>query len=304
MDFQDDLTLNVFTGPTTYLNDYRRYHGVHRIVPDYSRAKFEDPIRKPPPSSMIDLETYIPLRKKIPMDLMIHPNEVTRSNPHREFGDTVLPEDERKAEIIKTRPRVSCSPQVSMDDISDPGMKKLLMDYSYTTDFRKAEQELLTMVNIEFRPVPNTVVEHDRFLAKTRKHYFSVYYKPKPLILIEMSPELNKKGMKWTNEQLVGTANANELFWQNKDVKCGACYDPLMNLVETKTKDKISRLIEKDWIRMPHDKQTAGYAGFTPDIAVGMDIAKKDLPCAHPLLSTSQVVARRKLKDSDIPKFS
>lgn len=89
MDFQDDLTLNVFTGPTTYLNDYRRYHGVHRIVPDYSRAKFEDPIRKPPPSSMIDLETYIPLRKKIPMDLMIHPNEVTRSNPHREFGDTV-----------------------------------------------------------------------------------------------------------------------------------------------------------------------------------------------------------------------
>lgn len=154
----------------------------------------------------------------------------------------VLPEDEKKAEVIKTRPRVYCSPQVSLDEVSDPEMKQLLLDYAYTTDFRKAEQELLSMIDMEYRPVPNTVVEHDRFLvsfrfsifiyfrkseylnifsfqAKTRKHYFSVYFKPKPMILIEMTPELNKKGMKWTNEQLIGTANPNELFWQNKDVK-------------------------------------------------------------------------------------
>ncbi|XP_044751767.1 uncharacterized protein LOC123311756 [Coccinella septempunctata] len=304
MDFQDQLKLNVFNGPTTYLNDYRKYPGIYRINPDYSRAKFEKPRSKPPPSRLIDQETFVPLRKKIPMNLMIQPNEVTGTNPHKEIGDTVLPEDEKKEEVIKTRPRVQCAPQVSLDDISDPEMKKLLLDYAYTTDFRKAEQELLSMLNIEYREVPNTVVEHDRFLEKTRKHYFSVYFKPKPLLLIEMTPELNKKGMKWTNEQLVGAANINELFWQNHDVKCGACYQPLMTLVEKETKKKIGELVEKDWLRMPHDKQCPGYAGFTPDMAIGMSLAKTDLPCAHPLLSTSQVVARRKLKDSDIPKFS
>ncbi|KAL3282134.1 hypothetical protein HHI36_005329, partial [Cryptolaemus montrouzieri] len=130
----------------------------------------------------------------------------------------VLPGDEKKEEIIRTRPRVYISPQVSTDDIPDPEMKKLMLRYMYTTEFRQAELELLSMVGLEYREVPNTVVEHDRFLSKTRKHYFSVYYKPKPLLLPEMAPEQNLRGGKWTNEQLIGTANSTELFWKNKDV--------------------------------------------------------------------------------------
>lgn len=89
MNFESDVKLNVFTGPTTYLNDYRKYPGIYRINPDYSRAKYENPASKPPPPRLMDQETFIPLRKKIPMNLMIQPNEVTGMNPHREIGDTV-----------------------------------------------------------------------------------------------------------------------------------------------------------------------------------------------------------------------
>lgn len=89
MEYQDELKIDVFPGPTTYLNDFRRYHGVHRRNPDYSRAKFENPLPTPPAAEIVDKETFIPLRKKIPMSLMIQPNEITGKDPHKEFGDTV-----------------------------------------------------------------------------------------------------------------------------------------------------------------------------------------------------------------------
>ncbi|KAK9870556.1 hypothetical protein WA026_008117 [Henosepilachna vigintioctopunctata] len=299
MNIYDNKKFNIFKKSSTYLDDYQKYDGIYRITPDYARDKFEKPEPPPPPPIPFDKENFVPLKKEIPMSLMIVPNEITGCNPHKKLEKIVISSDDKMADVIKTRPRVYCSPQVSLDDVPDPEMRKLLLDYMYTTDFRKADLELLSMVKMEQRVLPDTLIEHGNFVEN--KNYFSVNFNPKPSMLYELSAELNSKGAKWTNEQLIAETNATELFWKNKDVKCGACYIPMLNLVGKDTKQKIRELIDNNTIRMPHDHHYPGYTGYAPELAVGVDLEIKNLPCSHPLLSTSQVLAKRRIGQNNAP---
>lgn len=53
----------------------------------------------------------------------------------------MVQEDTEKDNIMKTRPRLYVSPAVSMDDIPDPEMRKLLCQFMYTTEWNKAALE-------------------------------------------------------------------------------------------------------------------------------------------------------------------
>lgn len=58
---------------------------------------------------------------------------------------------------MKTRPRLYMSPAVSIDDVDDPEVRKLLLGHMYTTDWRKAELEAAG--SITKRVVPNSALE-------------------------------------------------------------------------------------------------------------------------------------------------
>lgn len=49
------------------------------------------------------------------------------------------------------------SPAVSMDDVPDPKMRKLLVAHMYTTEWHKAEEEAASPISK--RAVPNTTME-------------------------------------------------------------------------------------------------------------------------------------------------
>ena len=74
------------------------------------------------------------------------------------FGiNKVIPESADKEEAIKTRPRIYMSPAISMDDIEDPEIRKLICDHMYTSEWTKAIQE--SEVQATKRHIPNTTVE-------------------------------------------------------------------------------------------------------------------------------------------------
>lgn len=58
---------------------------------------------------------------------------------------------------MKTRPRLYISPAVSIDDVTDQKIRKLLLGHMYTTDWRKAEREAAGSVTK--RDVPNSTLE-------------------------------------------------------------------------------------------------------------------------------------------------
>jgi hypothetical protein len=68
-----------------------------------------------------------------------------------------LPESADREEVIKTRPRIYMSPAVSIDDVDDPEMRKLLCANMYTSELTKAIQE--SAVQAAERHIPNTTVE-------------------------------------------------------------------------------------------------------------------------------------------------
>lgn len=59
--------------------------------------------------------------------------------------------------MMKTRPRLYMSPAVSVDDVEDPEMRKLMLGHMYTTDWRKAELEAAGPVTK--RTIPNSALE-------------------------------------------------------------------------------------------------------------------------------------------------
>ncbi|KAL3282133.1 hypothetical protein HHI36_005328 [Cryptolaemus montrouzieri] len=302
MSNQNKKKLINFSYTTTYLESYKKCDDLLEGSAKFKRATRENPPHNPPIRKFMDSESFTPLRKQIPISLMAFPNEITGQDPHEKIKHIVLPDDKLKDEVMKTRPRIYKSPQISIDDVLDPEERKLILDYTYTSDFRKAEQELLSMVGIEYRNVPDTVLEHDKFLSNSQKHYFAVDFKPKLLMQNAMSSHLNAKGKEWTNEQLIAVPNVTEKFWQKKDVTCGACDHPILTLIEEKTKDKIDDLVHKDKLGIHHDKTCPNYAGFKPHIAIGVSLAKRDISSTHPLLSTYQATFNSKSRNNDNPK--
>lgn len=67
---------------------------------------------------------------------------------------------------MKTRPRLYMSPAVSVDDVDDPEMRKLMLGHMYTTDWRKAELEAAGPITK--REIPNSTLElHNKTVSTT-----------------------------------------------------------------------------------------------------------------------------------------
>lgn len=59
-------------------------------------------------------------------------------------------------------------------------------------------------------------------------------------------------------------------------------------------KQKIADLIEREELRMPHDKLGASYTGYKPELATGVTLEKCNLPISHPLVSVAQALETRR----------
>lgn len=81
--YKDDHENNVkfYTDISTYTDSYRIFKDVQAERFRNRRENTEKPKLKRLPMTSIDLETFTPLKHKIPLGLMIVPNEVTRGNP-------------------------------------------------------------------------------------------------------------------------------------------------------------------------------------------------------------------------------
>lgn len=190
--------------------------------------------------------------------------------------------DKDKDEAIKTRPRIYMSPVVSFDDIPDPEMRKMLVKFMYTTDWKKATEEAALPINRLKSPQKVGGSTGDPLEYKVE-------------IGVPLPLGWAQKCHDWDNKQTRASVNPTAQFWKYKEprVKCGACEDPLKDLVPQKTKDEIKRLILEEKLRQPHDLLKPGYAGYQPRMAKGVSLEKYDLPITHPTLSLQQVIAKR-----------
>lgn len=65
-------------------------------------------------------------------------------------------------------------------------------------------------------------------------------------------------------------------------------------MVEREIKQRIANLIERNELRMPHDRLDASYTGYKPELATGVTLKKYDLPVSHPLVSVAQALDKRR----------
>ncbi|XP_044752514.1 uncharacterized protein LOC123312249 [Coccinella septempunctata] len=270
---------------STYMASYKVFQDVQAERFRQKRDSMENQEFKPKPRTHLDLETFTPLKRPIPISLMPVPNDITGRNPLSPVQHIEIPEDGKKAEVIKTRPRLFKSPQVSLDEVHDPDMRKMIVDYTYTSHLKRTEQDLLDLIWDEYKKMPEIVAEPDKLSTASRKPYFGVYFDPKPLLRIKMTSEQNSRGRQWENERTIGTSNSTQHFWKHNQPKYGPAYT---DLVGKDTKDKINDLVTNDKLQIQHDKTCLEYGGFKSSVPVGIDLAKRDFPRNHPFRSTYQ----------------
>lgn len=303
--YKDDHENNVkfYTDISTYTDSYRIFKDVQAERFRNRRENTEKPKLKRLPMTSIDLETFTPLKHKIPLGLMIVPNEVTRGNPQASIQHIEIPEDSRKKEVIKTRPRICQTPQVSLDNVSDPEIRKNILNYIYTTELQQSQSDFLRMVGSKYREVPESVLEHEKFLSNSNKHCFTVQFKPKPLLQAMMTPEKNSKAREWEHERAKrGISVSTEHFWKHNEPKFGPTYSELNELVKKETVNEISDLINKDQLEIQYDKTCQGYAGFKSSVPVGMGLRKEEKSHHHPFRSTYQEAFNWKCRPKDDSK--
>ncbi|EFA03016.1 uncharacterized protein LOC103314913 [Tribolium castaneum] len=281
----DRIKLDIFRSKTTYQNDYKKFPLEPRKDTLNCQAKFLDKKDKPPSEYVPkDNETFAARRPDvyIPFNLLWRRKEITGTDPHVPFETPVIPENAAKENVIKTRPRVYMSPAVSIDDVSDPEMRNLLLAHMYTSEWTKAIQE--SSVKPTERHIPNTTVEQAGDPVQLKVD-----------LLPPLPDNFRKIGKNWENEQLKLTVDPNKMFWEHKDppVKCGACFDPVKGLVPEETKEEIRTLISQDRLRLAHDAPIPGYAGYKPRFSYGVSLAKVAMPVVHPFLSVSQAITKR-----------
>lgn len=149
----------VYNAQTTYGNDYRKYENLERQRILTTRKRSEAPEKPPAPHKPLDNETLSLYREnvKVPFDLLWEKKPITQTNPFECFAIPEKEIDEKKEDVMKTRPRLYKAPAVSLDDVADPEMRRLLLEHLYTTDWRKSEREAAGPITK--RTIPNTTVE-------------------------------------------------------------------------------------------------------------------------------------------------
>ncbi|KAJ8951821.1 hypothetical protein NQ318_019795 [Aromia moschata] len=315
--YDDRFKNDVFKAPTTYRNDYKRYCDFRKETYNYNRPKFEKPEKPPPPAVIEDHETFSKLREGIhvPFDLLLAPKPIVNTNPHVPFQKLEPLGDPSKEKAIRTRPRLYMTPAVSIDDVPDPEMRRLLIDCMYTTEWRAAEREATSDFK---RPPMCTQTYETGDVVKMRVDP----YKP-------IEERFNRRAIDWDRAQTRSYADTTREFWIHKDppvmnapfylltfpkclllkiafpestlygqiFSCGACVDPFKYVVPEETKRTIAGLIAEEKLRLPHDKPSPSYAGHKPEYTDGVTLAKVDLPAIHPYLSTAQAITSRYAED-------
>ncbi|VEN56170.1 unnamed protein product [Callosobruchus maculatus] len=284
MEFFDDKIENkdIFKDPTTYRNDYKKYQNYKRDLYRSQKWRLEKPTISQPKPAYSDHESFDRWKDDafVPTTLFIEPKPIIRTSPQDRFVklDPSVVEDHGKLESIETRPRVYMTPAVSMDDIPDPEMRKLLINRMYTTEWRNAEKEA-TLNFKKIIPEISTIETTDTVTLKVDQ------YLPIP-------EQYRDRGKNWDDEQIRGYADPTRDFWIHKDppVVCGACVDPLKFIVPEEQKVVIRNLIAKEKLRQPHDLVCPTHTGYKPMLATGVSLGKKQLTADHPMMTTNQVV--------------
>lgn len=276
---------NVFRSGTTYQNAYRPQKVQKRTTYNYDRNHQEEPVKPSATPVPTDHQSFAPWKKGvvIPFDLLLTPKEIVNTHPKTPFVKVKSMLESQTAEIIKTRPRVNMAPACCLDDVPDPAMRKLLVDQTYTTAWRKAEREATD----DFKPLEPCISE--------------IGQKDTVGLEIDLFPPLGEnfrtKGKEWDENQIRAACDPTEDFWLTKDppVVCGACVDPFREVVAEETKQTIKGLIKNEQLRLPHDKLSPSYAGHKPMLAMDVPLARSPCPFTHPLLSTYQATIGRRL---------
>lgn len=270
----------IITNQTTYQIDYAKYVEYKKTHYNYEPDRKEKPSKHTPPPVPTNHETFAPWKKdvKIPFNLLLIPKEIVNTNPQTPTVKIKSILEEQKGTIIKTRPRVYMAPACCLDDVPDPAMRKLLIDQTYTTEWRKAEKEATE----NFKPVKPCVEEIG--LKDNVKIEIDIY---KPL-----DEKFRLMGKQWDDDQPRGYTNPTKDFWLTKDPPV-VRVDPVKTIVSGETNQTIKSLIQTEKLRLPHDKMPPTYAGYRPLLPMGIPLSKPQCPITHPLLSTYQSVTEK-----------
>ncbi|XP_072397048.1 uncharacterized protein [Diabrotica undecimpunctata] len=295
MEFYDnsikkDLFSTSYT--TTYQNDFKKYSDISRTTYDYQKSRDEKPQKPSKAYEKEDHETFSKLRQDVhvPFELHVGGKPILHSDPQKPFEELPKIIDGSKEEAIKTRPRVFLLPAIPLDNIEDPTLRNILLDHTYTTEWRKMEREATANFK-QIKPKIDKIETSDKVSLK--------------LNLVTPLPEkFRKMGKDWDDNQLRGVPDPTREYWLRKEVEnpviCGACVDPLKDVVPIDTKKTISKLINEEKLRYPHDiPQCTTYAGYRPMLPMGVPLEKKILPSEHPLLSVSQALYNRNAEKVD-----
>ncbi|CAH2002618.1 unnamed protein product [Acanthoscelides obtectus] len=273
---------DVFKDLTTYTNDYKKYKNYQRDLYRGQKFKLEKPIRSQPKPAYSDHESFDRWKDDayVPSTLFIEPKPIIRTSPQDRFVklDPSVVEDHGKLESIKTRPRVYMTPAVSMDDIPDPEMRKLLINRMYTTEWRNAVKEA-TLTWKKIIPEISTIETTDTVALKVDQY-------------LPIGEQYRDRAKAWDDEQMRGYSDPTRDFWIHKDppVVCGACVDPLKFIVPEEQKVVIRDLIAEEKLRQPHDLVCPTHTGYRPMLSAGVSLGKKPITPDHPMMTTNQVV--------------
>lgn len=268
---------------TTYQMDYKPWDNCDKTVYNYDRDREEKPPKPTAPLQVTNHETFAPWKDgvKVPFDLLVTPKEIVHTHPKNPFIKLKSALTEKREEVIRTRPRVYMAPACCLDDVPDADMRKLLIEQTYTTEFRKSMKEATE----NFKPVEPCIAEIGQ---KDTVDLEIDLYKP-------LDEKFRIRGKQWDDDQIRGDCDPTKEFWLTKDppVVCGACVNPLRGIVTEETKQTIKSLVATDNLRLPHDKLSPSYTGYRPRLPVEVSLSKTTKSIAHPLLSTYQVVSQK-----------
>lgn len=126
---------------------------------------------------------------KLPFNVFWQPKEIVGTDPRAPiYKRDLIVDEQRKAEVIKSRPREYVSPGISLDNVTDPETRKKMIDFTYTTSVAQAAKEVWRNFNSEKKAI-NSVFNSNsvRFPVSSR--------------LPALSTEIRSAAKKWDAEE-------------------------------------------------------------------------------------------------------
>ncbi|KAJ9596607.1 hypothetical protein L9F63_012366 [Diploptera punctata] len=181
------------------------------------------------------------------------------------------------------------SPAISLDEARDaladePENQDLLTQYTYTTTWRKASQE--AALPITKKNVPNSTLENKADPAR---------YVCEETDFIPLG--WKKVAFEWDKFQNRMISDPTRAFWEQnaRRVKCGACEaNRGSTSVDPEMRSRIEELVKSGKIHQFYEEAVPGYAGFIPQLPVGVPLHKRQMASTDPRLSTSQALTKWK----------